>query len=105
MWIGCSVTVLIGVAQGIKNFRRRSEPEPPNSRLKLPLTLLALGGCVALAADGTEPIVLSILAAVLAAQIGFILAGRNPWWLQGAMDRRKFVRYQSAPPHDLDPSA
>ena len=44
------------------------------------------------------------LAPVLRAlvEIGFILAGRNPWWMQGAMDKREYVRYTSLPPRDLE---
>ncbi len=103
MWIG--LALFLSLAMGVKNFRRRHDPEPRNSRFKLPVTLLLLGGCIALAASGTEPVVFSILAAVMVVQIGFVLAGRNPWWMQGAMDRREIARYQSAPLPDLDPSA
>ena len=106
MWIGLTVGVIAAIVQGSYNFSRfRGDPEPPNSRLKLPLMLLLLAVCIALAASGLSPIVLSILAVICAVEVGFILAGRNPWWMQAPTDKREHVRYQSAPPRDLDPSA
>jgi hypothetical protein len=104
MWIGLTIGVIGAIVRGGYNFRFRGDPEPANSRIKLPFMLLLVAACIALAASGTEAIVFSILAAILVVQCGFVLAGRNPWWMQGALDRRA-VRYQSAPPHDLDPSA
>jgi hypothetical protein len=101
MWIGLTIGVLAGIVQGINNFRCRRDPEPPNSKLKLPLMLLLLAACVAPAVTGTSPIVFFVLAAVCTVEVGFILVGRNPWWMQGPMDKREYVRYQSAPPRDL----
>lgn len=104
MWIGLAIGAFIGTAQGIKTFRTRHEPEPPNSRLKLPFFMLCFGVLVAFAVGGTSTVVFSVLATVCAVEIGFILAGRNPWWMQAPIDKREYARYQSAPPHDLDPS-
>jgi hypothetical protein len=105
MWIGLTIGTVAGIAQGINNFRFCGGPEPPNSKLKLPFMLLLLGICIAFAAIGVGPIIFSVLAGVCAIEVCFILAGRNPWWMQAPIDRREYVRYQSAPPRDLDPSA
>jgi hypothetical protein len=100
MWIGLAVGVLVGSAQAIKSFRSPHDPEPPNSRIKLPFMLLLLAVCIAFAANGVGPIAFSVLAAVCATEVCFILAGRNPWWTQAPMDKREYVRYKSAPLHD-----
>lgn len=94
MWIGLVIGGLVGGAQTVKAFARRHEPEPPNSRLKLPIMLLFLGGCIALGASGDFPVLFAAVALLIAIEIAFILAGRNPWWMQGAIDKRE---YQSSP--------
>jgi hypothetical protein len=101
MWIGLGIGVLIGTAQLVRSFGVRHEPEPPNSRLKLPIMVLMLCGCVVLAIVGSSSVLFSILAVVVAVEVGFILAGRNPWWMQGAIDKREYVRYSSSP-RDLE---
>jgi hypothetical protein len=101
MWISLVTVCVITTAQLAKSFSARHEPEPPNSRLKLPFCALALAGCVALAVVGIEPVLFSLAAAILVVQIGFVLAGRNPWWMRAAIDKREYVRY-SAPPRDLE---
>jgi hypothetical protein len=104
MWLGIAIGLAIGTPELVKRLARRHEPEPPHSRLKLPATLLLLVVCVALAALGEEPLLLAILASLFAIQVGFILAGRNPWRMQGWLDERERPRYSSGPPRDLDPS-
>jgi hypothetical protein len=93
--------MLIGMAQLVKSFRMRHEPEPPNSRLKLPIMVLMLCGCIALVIVSTSSVLFSILAVVAVVEIGFIVVGRNPWWMQAAIDKREYVRY-SSPPRDLE---
>ena len=102
MWIGLAIGALIGMGQLVSSFRARHAPEPSNSRLKLPIMILLLGGCVAVAITHTSPVLFSILAAVIAVQIGFVLAGRNPWWMQAAIDKREYGHYTSPPPRNLD---
>jgi hypothetical protein len=103
MWIGLTIGGVIGAIQLAKAFERRHEPEPPHSRAKLPVTLVLLACTVALAVLGEQPILFAVLALILAVQLGFILAGRNPWWMQGRLDSRTEPRRFSAPPRDLDP--
>jgi hypothetical protein len=102
MWIGIAITGIVSATQLVKSFRIRHQPEPPNSRLKLPFMILLLAGCAWLVVAGTAPVLFSILAAVVVVGIGFILSGRNPWWMQGAIDKRERVRYTSLPPRDLE---
>ena len=104
MWLGIAVGLTITTPQLVKRFARRHEPEPPHGRFKLPATLLLLGASVALTALGDEPLFFAILASLFAIQVGFILAGRNPWWMQGWLDERERPQYSSGPPRDLDPS-
>jgi Flp pilus assembly protein TadB len=104
MWIGIAIGLTIATPQLLKRFAHRHEPEPAHGRLKLPTTLLLLVVCVALAALGVEPVLLAILASLFAIQVGFILAGRNPWWMQDSLDQRERPRYSSGQPRDLDPS-
>jgi hypothetical protein len=96
MWIGLGIGVLIGGGQLVKAFLSRHEPEPPNNRLKLPIMLLLLGGCIALAVSDEFPVLFAALALLIAVEIPFILAGRNPWWMQAPIDKRE---YQSS--HEL----
>jgi hypothetical protein len=102
MWTGIIFAVL-GVLQLAQNFASRHDPAPPNSRLKLPVVSLLAVACIYLAASGTSRVVLSIAAAVLVVEIGMIIAGRNPWWMWGAFDKKEHdLRYTSAPPSDID---
>jgi hypothetical protein len=105
MWIGIAIGLAISTPQLVKRFAKRHEPEPANGPLKLPATLLLLAASVALAALGEEPLLFTILALLLALQVAFILAGRNPWWTQSWFDEREPPRYSSGQPHDLDPSS
>jgi hypothetical protein len=104
MWIGFAIGVAISILELARRFARRHEPEPAHGRFKLAATLLLLAACVALAALGDEPLFFAILAALLTIQVAFILAGRNPWWMQGWLDERERPRYSSGQPRDLDPS-
>lgn len=103
MWIGIAIGLAIGSPQLVKRFARRRGPEPPHGRFKLPVTLLLLGASVALAALGQEPLLFTVLALLFTVQVGFILAGRNPWWIQSWLDEREPPRYSSGQPRDLDP--
>jgi len=53
---------------------------------------------------GEEPLPWAILASLFAIQVGFVLAGRNPGWMQDSLDQRERLRYSSGQPRDLDPS-
>jgi hypothetical protein len=85
--------IIIGGTFGVillgQNFVRRHEPEPPNSRWKLPSLIISATACVAFAVAASWPVFWAILAAVLLMEIGFVLAGRNPWWMQSYLDRRR----------------
>jgi hypothetical protein len=80
-----AIFALVGLSQ---SFPSRHAPEPPNSRWKLPSLILMAVTCVAFAVVGPWPVVWVALAVVLLVEIGFVLAGRNPWWMQGRLDRR-----------------
>jgi hypothetical protein len=105
MWLGFAVGLTIATPPLLKRFARRHEPEPPHGRFKLRVTLLLLAVCVALAALGEESLFFAILASLFAIQVGFILAGRNPWWMQDSLDKRERPRYCTGQPRDLDPSS
>jgi hypothetical protein len=81
-----SVVAAIGLSQ---SFPRRHEPEPPNSRWKLPSLLVMTVIGVAFAVSGTWPVLWAGLVVILLVEIGLVLAGRNPWWMQGPLDRRR----------------
>jgi putative Mn2+ efflux pump MntP len=102
MWIGFAIGLVVGTPQLVRSFRARREPEPTNSRLKLPVTVFMLGVCLTLAITGTAAAFFSVLGSVFLVQIGFIVAGRNPWWMQAWTDKRENVRYSSLPPRDLE---
>jgi hypothetical protein len=87
--IGLVIGAVLAVPQLVRSYRLRDRPEPPNRRLKLPVMVLLLGGCLALAISGIGTVVLSIFGVVAAVEIGFILAGRNPWWMQSPHDRHE----------------
>jgi hypothetical protein len=44
---------------------------------------------VAFAAAGTWPALWELLVVLLLVEIGFVLAGRNPWWMQARIGRRR----------------
>jgi hypothetical protein len=104
MWFALGVTVLVGGAQLIKSFRTRHQPEPPNNRLKLPTMLIGIVSSVALIVDGTWTVLFAVCGVLCALEAGFVLAGRNPWWMQAPLDRKAYERYRTGPPRDLDPS-
>jgi hypothetical protein len=92
--IGFVIAVLFAVPQSVRSYRLRDQPEPPNRRVKLPVVLVALAVCVAFVISGIGIVALlifSICGVFLVAQIGFILAGRNPWWMQSRLDRHESV--------------
>jgi hypothetical protein len=81
-----AIVAAIGLSQ---SFPKRHEPEPPNSRWKLPsLVVMTVIGLV-FAVSGTWPVLWAGLVVILLVEIGFVLAGRNPWWMQGPLDRRR----------------
>jgi hypothetical protein len=104
MWIGLVIGLMGGGAQLVKSFARRGEPEPPNNRLKLPFMSFLGLTCVGIAAFGVAPVLFVLLAVVCTVEVGFVLASRNPWWMQSPLDRRKGSRYSSGLPRDQDPS-
>jgi sterol desaturase/sphingolipid hydroxylase (fatty acid hydroxylase superfamily) len=86
MLIGLVIGTIFAVVGLSQSFPRRHEPEPPNSRWKLPSLILIVVTRVTFAVAGPWPVVWVALAVVLLVEIGYVLAGRNPWWMQG--DRR-----------------
>jgi amino acid transporter len=87
--IGIVIGTIFAVVGLPRSFPKRHEPEPPNSRWKLPSLILMAVTCVAFAVIGPWPVVWAALAVVLLVEICFVLAGRNPWWMQGRLDRRR----------------
>jgi hypothetical protein len=71
-----------------REFPHRHEPEPPNDRRKLPTTAVMAAVCIAFAVLGPWRVFWGILAVMGCIEIAFILAGRNPWWMQGYRERR-----------------
>lgn len=92
MWIGLVIGSLFAVATWSRAFPRRHEPEPPNSRLKGPVSALLIVACAVLAFVGPWPVVWAALALWGSVQLGFVLAGRNPWWMQGWRELRAMER-------------
>jgi hypothetical protein len=88
MLIGLVIGTIFGVVGLSQAFPKRHAPEPPNSRWKLPSLILMAVICVAFAVVGSWPVVWAALTVGLLVEIGFVLAGRNPWWMQGRLDRR-----------------
>lgn len=88
-----------GVFGFARTFPRRHDPEPPNARWKLPMLVVLTAICVVLAVISSS-VISSLFGAVLAAsfvvQIGLVLAGRNPWWMQIRWERRR-TQLTSAP--------
>ena len=82
MLTGLVIGAIVAVVGLSQSFSRRDEPEPPNSRWKLPLLILMAATCIAFAVAGPWPAVWAALVVVLLVEIGFVLAGRNPWWMQ-----------------------
>lgn len=88
MLIGAVIGAIVAAVGLSQSFPKRHEPEPPNSRWKLPsLVVMTVIGVVF--AAGTWPVLWAALIVVLLMEIGFVLAGRNPWWMQGRLDRRR----------------
>lgn len=85
---GLVIGTVIAVVRLSQAFRKRHEPEPANNRWKLPLLILMTAACVVFTVAGLSPVVWAALAMVLLIEIGFVLAGRNPWWMQGPLDHR-----------------
>ncbi len=81
-----SVMAAVGLSQ---SFPRRHEPEPPNKRWKLPSLLVMTVIGVTFAVFGTWPAFWAVLVVLLLVEIGFVLAGRNPWWMQARLDKRR----------------
>ncbi|HST33325.1 MAG TPA: hypothetical protein VLJ80_07365 [Solirubrobacteraceae bacterium] len=105
MWLGIAIGLALGIPQLAKRFATRQEPEPRHGRFKLPATLFLLAVSVTLAALDEKPLFFAIFAALLATQVALVLAGRNPWWMQGWLDERERPHYSSGQPRDLDPSS
>jgi NhaP-type Na+/H+ or K+/H+ antiporter len=89
--IGVIIGVLLAVPQLVRSYRLRDQPEPPNCRSKLPVMLFLLAACVGLAISGTAVVAVSIGGVLAGLEVGFILAGRNPWWMQSPRDRHEYV--------------
>lgn len=89
MLIGLVIGTIVAVVGLSQSFPRRHEPEPPNSRWKLPSLILMAATCVAFMVVGPWPVVWAALFIVLFVEIGFVLCGRNPWWMQGRPDWRR----------------
>jgi hypothetical protein len=104
MWFALGVTVIVGGALMIKSFRSRHEPEPSNNRLKLPTMLICFAASVMFVVVGIETVLFTICGVLSALEAGFVMAGRNPWWMQAPLDKKADERYQAGPPRDLDPS-
>ncbi|HUN78030.1 MAG TPA: hypothetical protein VMU32_03840 [Solirubrobacteraceae bacterium] len=84
--------IIGGIVAGVGLLRlypKRHEPEPPNSRWKLPFLIVMVAICVVFTIVGQWPILWAALAVVIFVQIGFVLIGRNPWWMQTSLDRRR----------------
>ncbi|MGO9322773.1 MAG: hypothetical protein ACLQBY_18490 [Solirubrobacteraceae bacterium] len=87
MTVSMGLVFCIAMAFLVFNARYRGQPEPPNNRIKLPLVLLETAFFAVLVSKGEHVVLSSILIVVGIVTAGFILAGRNPWWLQGSADR------------------
>jgi len=88
MLVGLVIGTIVALVGLWQSFPKRHAPEPPNSRWKLPSLILMVVMCVVFAVVGPWPVVWAALAVALLVEIGFGLAGRNPWWMQGRLDRR-----------------
>ena len=89
MLTGLVIGTIVAVVGLSQSFPRRHEPEPPNSRWKLPSLIFMAAMCVAFAVVGPWPLFWAALGVGILVEIGFVLAGRNPWWMQGRLDRRR----------------
>lgn len=88
MLIGAAVGAIVAAVGLSQSFPRRHEPEPPNSRWKLPSLLVMTVIGLIFAVAGTWLAFWAALIVLLLVEIGFVLAGRNPWWTQAHLDRR-----------------
>jgi len=87
-----SIVVVLCVSAAFLVFsavRYRGQPEPPNNRIKLPMLILATAFFGVELAKGEDVVLSTILIVVGVVTMGFILAGRNRWWMQGPADRWK----------------
>jgi len=89
MLTGLVIGTIVAVVGLSQSFTRRHEPEPPNSRWKLPSLIVMGATCVVFTVAGPWPVVWAALVLVLLVEIGFVLAGRNPWWMQDRLDWRR----------------
>jgi amino acid transporter len=89
MLTGVVIGLVVAAIGLFQSFPKRHEPEPPNSRWKLPSLIVMTVIGVVFAAVGTWPAFWTALVVLLLAEIGFVLAGRNPWWMQAHVDRRR----------------
>jgi fatty acid desaturase len=78
-----TIFALIGLA---RSFPRRHEPELANSRWKLPVLIVMVAACLAFIIAGPWPGFWAALLAMLLVEIGFVIAGRNPWWMQSSLE-------------------
>jgi hypothetical protein len=92
--LGGGLSSVIGL---VKSLRFRGQPEPPNRRWKLPMLIVFAAVFLAFAViDGGGVVLGSVLTAILLVEIGFILGGRNPWWMQSPRDRNEHI---GSPPY------
>ena len=89
MLTGLVIGTIVAVVGLSRSFPGRREPEPPNSRWKLPSLVVMAATCVAFTVAGPWPVVWATLVIVLLVEIGFVLAGRNPWWMRSGLDWRR----------------
>jgi len=87
MLVGVVVGLIAGGIGLARSFPGRHAPEPPNNRWKLPVMTFMAALCGVLAFTGPWPIVWALLAAICLVEVRFVLAGRNPWWMQSPLDR------------------
>lgn len=88
MLTGAIIGAIAAAVGLLRAFPKRHEPEPPNSRWKLPLLVFIVAICLVFMIFGPWPVFWAILAGLFLVEVGFVLAGRNPWWMQGNLDRR-----------------
>jgi hypothetical protein len=88
--------VVNGSPRGAKeqrSFKPQAEGSIPSGRIFEGVQLRGIWGLaeagVAFAAAGTWPAFWAVLVVLLLVEIGFVLAGRNPWLMQARLDRRR----------------
>lgn len=94
---GSEVTILlfavIGSGVGLASSWPRRQEDLPNSPFKLPFFVLCVLVGAVLLVSGTAVILMSIGCAIGLVEVGMIVAGRNPWWMQSPLDRRWAKRH------------